>query len=764
MSGEIPNEFEFIGKRMPRIDALDKATGRTRFVADLKVQGALYGKVLRSPYPHARVLNVDTTRAERLPGVRAVVTHKDTPGVLYGAYNSGVKDELILAKDRVRYVGDEVAAVAAIDPDIALEATSLIRVDYGPLAGCYRPEEAMAKDSIAIHPVKNNIASHRVSVRGDPAAGFRMADLVLENRFETDLQIHAYLEPVACIADYDSQGRFHLWAPLQNPSWSRIIFAEAMNLPIDRFHCIQTPIGGAFGGKLEQKLYLIGFLLARKARKPVRLENTREEEFQTSMPRVPMVIYLRMGMREDGLITAKEHRIIANSGAYAKYAPAVLNLGTYRIDGLYRIQNVRNENVLVYTNEPPTSAFRGFGNPQATFAVESMIDMLIRELDLDPLETRLKNAASTGDVTAHGFRLISCGFRESLAQVGRMMNYEKVRKEGGPNEGVGLAGTSHVCGNRGFFPLFDGSTAILRIDEGGNVRVIPGESDVGQGLRTTFAMIAAEELGVSTERIMVDEADTDISAFGLGTWGDRATFIGGNAIRLAAKAAKKEILEAAANMLEANVEDLKIRLDRVFIKGSPEKSLEFEAVAAHAVYGRGGAPVMVRGTYIPESERADDTFYGNISGTYAFGAQGCKLRVDRRTGEVEILEFYAAHDVGRAINPMACEGQIEGSVAQGLGYGLLEKVVFRDGIMLNPNYLNYRVPTALDVPKMSTALIEPIDPAGPFGAKGVAEPAMTPTAACIANAIHDAVGVRIRELPISPEKILNALKERKKTR
>jgi len=760
MNGQETKPFEVIGKSHPRVDGRDKATGRTRYAADLKIPGCLHGKVLRSPHPHARILQIDTSAAERLAGVRAVITHGDTPGVLYGSYNSGIKDELILAKERVRYVGDEIAAVAAIDPGIAREAVSLIRVDYEPLSGYYDVEEAMAEGAERIHSVERNIASHRTTVRGDPEAGFGKADLVLEDRFRTNLQIHAYLEPVACIADFDSRGRFHLWAPSQNPSWCRIIFSEALNVPMGRLRTVQTPIGGAFGGKLEQKLYLIGFLLARKAGRPVRLENSREEEFQTSMPRVPMTIDLKMGMRKDGMITAKTHRIIAENGAYSKYAPAVVNLGTYRVDGLYRIKNIRNETLLVYTNKPPTSAFRGFGNPQITFAVESMLDMLIHELGLDPLEIRLKNAARPGDTTAHGFKFLSCGLRESFEELDEQIDYQNLRHHKKEDEGVGLSGTSHVCGNRGFFPLFDGSTAFVRVDEGGNVRVIVGETDVGQGLLTTFAMIVSEELGVSIDRIQVDECDSDLSAFGLGTWGDRATFIGGNAVKKAAGEARKEIIEVAAEMIEANPGDLVISKDTIYVKGAEHAGISFEEVAAHAVYTRGGSPIMAKGIFVPESEKADDSFYGNISGAYAFGAQSCRVRVDRRTGEVEILEFFAAHDVGRAINPMACEGQIEGSVAQGIGYGLKEKVVYKDGIMLNPGFLNYGIPTALDMPPVRTSLVEPVDPDGPFGAKGVAEPSMTPTAACIANAIFDAVGVRIKELPITPERIWKALKEK----
>ena len=388
--------------------------------------------------------------------------------------------------------------------------------------------------------------------------------------------------------------------------------------------------------------------------------------------------------------------------------------------------------------------------------------MLIHELGLDPLEVRLKNAACPGDTTAHGFKLISCGLRESFELLEKQTEYQELRRNKKENEGVGLSGTSHVCGNRGFFPLFDGSTAFVRIDESGNVRVIVGETDVGQGLLTTFAMIVAEELGLSIDRIQVDACDTDLSAFGLGTWGDRATFIGGNAVKTAAGEAKKEILKVAAEMLEANVDDLVISNDSVHVKGAKHTGIPFDEVAAHAVYTRGGSPIMAKGTFVPESEGADHTFYGNISGTYAFGAQSCRVRVDRHTGEVEVLEFFAAHDVGRAINPMACEGQVEGSVAQGIGYGLKEQVMYKDGVMLNPGFLNYGVPTALDVPPIRTSLVEPIDPAGPYGAKGVAEPAMTPTAACIANAIYDAVGVRIKALPITTEKLWKALKDREK--
>lgn len=754
--------FSIVGKRSPRIDGKDKVTGRTKYLNDLKFPGMLYGKVLRSPYAHARIHRIDTSRAEKILGVRAVVTVEDTPKIPFGSYRSGIKDELIFALDKVRFVGDEVAAVAAIDEEIAQEALSLIEVEYEELPAVFSIEEAMRSESPRVHEgVERNIASHTVTVRGDPEQGFREADLVLEDRFETPLQIHGYLEPVGCIASWDSSERLTIWAPSQNPSWSRLIFSEALSLPLGRLRVVQTPIGGAFGGKLEQNLYLVAAILAKKAGRPVKMVNTRDEEFQTSMPRVPMTIHLKMGVKRDGTLTAKEHRIFADNGAYTKYASAVVNLGTYRVDGLYRLRNIRNENFLVYTNKPPTSAFRGFGNPQITFAMESMLDQLAEGIGMDPLDLRLRNAAEPGDITAHGFHYISCGLRDCFREVADVIKWKEKRNPKGFRRGLGISATTHVCGNRSFFPLFDGATAYVRIDEGGRVRVITGEVEVGQGLLTAYATIAAEELGVALQEVAVEAPDTDFAPFGLGTWGDRGTFIGGGAIRLAASDARKQILEVAAEMLEAHSSDLDCRDGKIFVKGTPEKTLLFSEVAARAVYTHGGSPVLGKGTFIPNSELADATRYGNVSGAYAFGAQAAEVEVDEETGEIRLLRIVAAHDVGRALNRATTEGQIEGATVQGIGYALLEEVEFERGVMLNPGFLNYRMPTALDVPPITSLLVETIDPAGPFGAKGVAEPAMTPTAPAIANAIHDAVGVRIKSLPIPPEKVLEGLKKRK---
>ncbi len=756
------DHFSTVGKRTPRVDGPDKVRGRTKYLDDLKFPGMLYGKVLRSPYPHARILKIDTSRAEKLLGVRAVATVEDTPKNKFGSYRSGVKDELILALDKVRYVGDEVAAVAAIDKEIAQEALSLIQVEYEELPTVFSIDEAMRADSPQIHEeADGNIASHTITVRGDPEKGFKEADFIFEDRFETHLQIHGYLEPVGCIASWDSAGKLTVWAPSQNPSWSRFIFSEALNVPMGRLRVVQTFIGGAFGGKLEQKQYLVAAILAKKARKPVKMVNARDEEFQTSMPRVPMVIHLRMGIKKDGALAAKEHRIFADNGAYTKYASAVVNLGTYRVDGLYRLKNIRNENYLIYTNKVPTSAFRGFGNPQITFAMESMLDHLAEGIGMDPLELRLRNAAEPGDITAHGFKYTSCGLKDCLKQVAEGIEWKSKRNRRGTRRGVGVSATSHVCGNRSFFPLFDGATAYVRIDEGGKVKVITGEVEVGQGLLTAYASIAAEELGVSIGEVTVEAPDTDIAPFGLGTWGDRGTFIGGGAVKLAATDARMQLFDKAAEMLEADASDLECEEGKIFVKGSPQKNLPFLEVAADAVYTKGGAPILGKGTFVPDSEIADQTRYGNISGAYAFGAQAAEVEVDEKTGEVRLVRIVAAHDVGRALNRATTEAQIEGATAQGIGYALFEEVNFEEGVMLNPGFLNYRIPTALDVPPITSLLVETIDPAGPFGAKGVAEPAMTPTAPAIANAIYDAVGVRVKSLPITPKKVLEGLEKKK---
>lgn len=750
-------EFSTIGKRIPMIDAEEKATGSIKYITDLKLPGMLWGKVLRSPHPHARIAHIDVSRSKKLLGVRAAITAEDTPKKKFGVI---VKDELPLATDKVRYVGDEVAAVAAIDPDIAEEALNLIRVDYEPLEAVFDPEEAMRPGAPKIHEVQDNVAIKVSYDRGDFEGGLREAYRVFEDRFVTNLQHQAYMEPVASLADFQLGGKLALWLPIQNPAGSRLAISEALDMPIADIRVISAYSGGSFGAKLDRRDYIICALLSKAAGRPVKMVNTRAEDFATTLPRVPLIIYLKTGVKRAGLITAKEVRIVADNGAYTNYAPPIMLAGSQRSDSLYRVKNLRTNAVLVYTNKIASGCFRGFGNPQMMFAVESQMGWIADELGIDPAELRLKNSAQPGDVTAHGWKIKSCALSDCIKKSIDAAGWADKRRSRTPNRGIGMACTMHVSGNRSFFPHFDGSTAHVRINDAGHITVVSGEVDLGQGAKTIFAQIAAEELGVSPHDVEVLSVDTDAAPFGLGTWASRVTFIGGNAVKAAAEDARKKLFEVAARLLEASPEDLSAAEGKIFVRGAPHKAIPFLEAARSAVFTGGGAPILGIGTFIPpETVVADPvTKYGNYAAAFPFAAHVAEVEVDPEVGHVRVLKYTAAHDLGRTLNPMAAEGQVEGGVAQGLGYALTEQLCLEKGKVQNDSLMDYRVPLALDMPSIKTIFVESIDPIGPYGAKGLAEPAVNPCAGAIANAIYDALRVKIKELPITPERLFMALK------
>lgn len=747
-----------VGKRLPALDARDKATGRAEFVSDIRLPGMLWAKVLRSPVAHARIRNIDVSRALKLGGVKMVLTGKDCPPHKYGVV---IRDETILAVDKVRYAGDEIAIVLATDPDIAEEALELIAVDYEELPVLLDPREAMEEGAPLIHEGKSNVAVRLHIERGEVDRAFAESDVVLEDTYNTSMVYQAYLEPMAAVAAVDASGRLTLWAGLQNPSAARLTFADALGIPADKLRIIQPHFGGGFGAKLEHKVPLLCAFAALKSGRPVRLVNDREEDFQAGHPRVPMTIRLKLGAKKDGTLTAKQVEIIADNGAYTVYAPGILSTALYRIDLLYRIANVRADGVLVYTNKAPTSAFRGFGNAQMHFAFECHLDALAKELGLDPKELRLKNAAYPGYVNPHGWKVGSCGLKECIEKATAAIGWEEKKANKQPRRGVGMACCMHVSGNRSFKKEFDGSAALVRVDDGGNVFVYSGEADLGQGARTVFAQIAAEELGVPYEKVKVAIVDTDIAPFAWGTFASRATYLGGNAVRAAAADAKRQILEFAAELLNVPVGLLNIQNGRI-VGPSEKKSLDLAEVTREYMYRHAGANIIGRGSFVPEGvEYPDETKYGNISGAYPFAAQAAEVEVDTETGQVKVLRLAAAHDLGKAINPMLAEGQIEGGVAMGLGWALTENLTYGpDGRVANPQFLDYQIPTAMDVPPLEVILVEPEEKSGPYGAKSLGEPALIPTSPAIANAVYDAIGVRIKELPITPEKILAALKEK----
>ncbi len=752
-------QLEVVGKSFPQIDALDKASGKTRFVSDLSLPRMLHGRVLRSPYPHARILHIDTSRAARLAGVKAVITYADTPQIKFGPRT---EDWTILASDRVRFCGDEVAAVAAVDEDLAEEALDLIRVEYEELPFVADPRAAMAPDAPLVHEDKpGNIAAEFKIAAGDVERALADSHVVYEDRYYTNQVYQAYLEPMGALAEVDPDGRYIFRVGTQIPNMMRMTYAKALGVTPDRIRVLVPDYGGAFGAKMETNLHLIAGLLAKQTGRPVRLFNDRREDFLAGNPRVPMYVDIRLGADRDGILTGKDVTVVGAAGARVVYSQVIVATACYRVDSLYRFKHVRARGYTVYTHTVPTSCYRGFGNSQMTFVLESALDMLADRLGLDPVELRLRNGIGPNEVSVHGWKINSCGLGECIQRATTAAQWKKKRSRKQPFRGIGVSCCNHVAGNRAFAREFDGGAGIVRVGRDGRITVYHGESDMGQGQKTTFAQIAAERLGVPLQSVHVAQVDTDISPFGMGSFATRGTLMGGNGVLAAAEEAFRQLAAVAAELLEANPGDILCREGKFFVGGSPQRSLPFGQVAAEATFRRRGAPILATGFYDPPTVLPDpETKYGNISPAYPFACQVAEVEVDPETGQVTLTNFVAAHDVGRAINPLATEGQIQGGVAQGMGWALMENMALADGRITNPDFLDYLVPTALDVPDIQPILVEPGEPNGPYGAKGIGEPALNPVMSAITNAIYDATGIRIRELPVSPERILEELKKR----
>ncbi len=754
-------KFSVVGQRVSRVEGYDKVTGEARYVADVRLPNMLSGKILRSPYPHAKILRIDTSKAEKLRGVRAVVTAEDTIKQGWGAF---IPDQYPLSFGKVRYVGEEVAAVAAIDPEIAEEALNLIEIDWEELPAVFDAEEAMKEGAPLIHEGKERNIAYKIDVqRGDIERAFADSDVVVEDTLESIPQWHGAIETIGSVADYAANGKYTIYMNTQTLFMARYRVAAALGVRETDVRVIQTAVGGGFGGKsCDDNNAIVAALLSRKARKPVKVINAREEEFLAgSRPRVNMKIWAKIGFKNDGRIRAKQLRIIADNGAYSGKAPAITTVAALRHDTCYKYSDVKTEAYLVYTNKIPTGAFRGFGNPSAEWAVEQVIDQGAHQLGIDPLELARLNAADPGYVSPHGNRVHSCELKQCIDLAEKMMDWKKKRAERKPNRGLGVACTVHVSGKR-HFGDYDGGSATIKINEDGKALILCGEGEVGQGAATALCQIAAEELGLPLEDVEISVADTDLTTFCLGAFGSRVTYVGGNAVKDAAMNVKRQLLEAAGELLEANPEDLVAADGRIFVKGAEAKSVTVGDVARARLFRRGGAPIVASGSFDADSVLQDATRYGNESGAYNFGCQAAEVEVDTDTGQVKVLKYVAASDCGTVINPIAAEGQVEGSVAQGLGYALIEGLKMEEGRPINPNFSDYRLPSMRDMPDLDHAFADSYEPTGPFGAKGLGELGMDPTAAVISNAIFDAVGVRINTLPITPEKVLKALKEKEK--
>ncbi len=754
-------ELSVIGKSLPLVDAKEKVTGTADYAADLKFPHLHRAAILRSPHAHARILNIDTSRALRLPGVKAVLTGEDTPKILWGQV---VQEHYLLAVGKVKFIGEEVVAVVATDADSAQEALELIQVDYEPLPAVFEPEDAMKPDAPQVHDGRSNIARDIRITRGDIEAGFEAAHVIHEDTYQTPYQYQAYMEPTGTVATCDSSGKVTVWSSTQTIYFTKEAVALALGLPHSKVRVIQPFVGGGFGGKLaEDPNAPIAAFLAWKTGRTVLLQNTRLEDFAAGRPRTRQKITLKMGLSRDGKIVAKDSLIIVENGAYCGIAGAITQTTATRMDSLYRQTNVQNRAYLVYTHKIPTGAFRGFGNPQMAFAQESHMDAMSHLLGMDPREVRLRNAIQQGDTSVHGWKMGSCGLSECIEKATAFAGWDdrpKAPESGTRLKGVGLGCAIHVSANRAFAD-WDGSNAFLKLNEDGSATLISGEGDIGQGCTTTLTMIAAEELGIPPSDVSISSADTDLTPYCYGAWASRLTVTAGNAVKKAAADAKKQLLEAAGEMLETSPEDLVLQSGTVFVEGSPDKRATMGEVCRYKQFAHGGGGIIGRGNYETPTEMVDrKTMYGNISPAYSFVAQVAEVIVDTETGNVEVTRFITADDLGKVLNPLAVEGQLYGEVIQGLGYAVFENLVSEGGQIVNGSFADYAIPRATGLPKMENIAVETIDPNGPFGAKGASECSLVPTGAVIANAVFNATGVRLTSLPLTPEKILRALREK----
>ncbi len=747
--------FLVVGRDVPRTDAVPKVTGTAEYVADIHQPGMLHAAVLRSPHPHARIVAIDVSAAVATPGVKAVMLGEDTPALKWGAFRP---DLYPLAIKKVRYVGDEVAAVAATDPAIARSAVDKIVVQYEVLPAVLSLDAALAPGAPLVHDdAAGNVAHHFNFERGDVDAAFRASDITVEGTWETSRQWHTALETIGCVASW-SGGRVTMWCNTQTPFLARGRYATALGIPESQVRVIQTEVGGGFGGKSgDDNASVICALLAQRTGRPVKLIHSREEEFLASHPRMPMRYFVRLGFTRDGTVRAKEIKMLADNGAYTGKSQAILGAASVRHDALYKYPCARGDSTLVYTNLVPTGAFRGFGNPSADWAVEQAWDLAAEKLGMDVVDLLRMNAVEPGDVSPHNHKITSCELKQCIDKASTLINWKEKHRAPTANRGLGMGCSVHVNGRRSFGD-WDGSSAIVRINEDGRATIITGEGEIGQGALTVLRQIAAEQLGLAYESVDITRPDTDLHPHSLGALASRVTYVAGNAVRVAAEGASKQLMEAAAEQFQRPAEELTIIDGQIGPRGGSET--EFKAVGAVVranIYKRGGQPIIGVGTWDNPSDFPDHSRYGNESGAYNFAAQAVEVEVDRETGVVTLLEVAAAVDCGTVIHPAAAEGQVQGAVVQGIGYAMVEYFDWHNGAPTDPNFIDYPIPSAGMMPKMHVAFADSYEPSGPFGAKGLGEIGLDAIPAAIANAIFRAVGVRITELPITAEKVHRAL-------
>ena len=754
----------------PRLDAADKATGRARYADDIRLPGMLHAAIHTSQQAHARIVACRTDAALALPGVHAIVTGADIAGTRWGGI---VKDETMLARDKVRYVGEPIAAVAAIDAATAIRAAAAIEVDYEPLRCVLSPDAALARDAPLVHEgfaayVKTvdggghgNIVFETDVAEGDVDHAFAQCDAIVEGTFETQAQHHVYLETNGCVADVDASGRITLYASCQSVHHAQQRVAEELGEPMARIRVIATRVGGAFGGKHASNLHSIAAWLARAARRPVKLVLSRMQDFEVQRSRHPARIWIKTGARSDGTILARDVRVTLDGGAYADESPAVLAFALLMSRGPYRIPNVRAHGAVVYTNKLRAGSFRGFGNPQATFAGESQIDDLAASLGIDPCELRLRNAMRAGDTAFGGQPVASCIVGDALMRVRDAQRAASpLSPREGTQRGIGFAVMSHISG-------LMGTSATVQLRTDGSIALATGCVDIGQGADTVMVQMCAELLGVPIERVSYAQQDSDVSPYNWKTAGSRSTYMTGRAVSVATIEMRQRMIDQAAQMMECAAADLElVPGGAVGLVGIP-KRVSFKDIALHSLF-RSGGPIAATHGFVfdgpgfdPKRASIHRLAFANL-GVYTFGAHCVEVDVDTATGAVAVRRAWCAHDVGHAINPVSCEGQIQGGFVQGMGYALTEALHWNDdGWLTTTTLADYKIPGALDVPPDIHAIVlEDPEPSHPLGAKGIGEPSLVGAAPAIANAIRAATGVRLTTLPMTPELVLDALETR----
>ena len=747
--------FSVIGKGVAKKDGAEKVIGRTRFLHDLALPRMAHGAILRARVPHARIVRIDAERARALPGVLAVLTAADVEQHPFGF----AKDQLALKGDKVRCIRDEVAAVAAETREIAQAAVELIEVEYQELPAVFDPLAALEPGAPLVHDeMATNVSALRYQfTHGDVDAAFAEAAVVVEDEYRLNFVTPACLGTMVAIADWDAQDALTMWSTTQVPFLYQRDLAQALGITGDRIRVMQPPVGGNFGRGLDlYPIDVIAALLARRVRRPVKLEFDRIEEFLACPTREPCRIRLRTAADASGRLLARDAHVVVDNGAYTSWGSTTPYVMLATVAGLYRCPAVRFDTTIAYTNNPYSGSMRGYGNLESTFAVESQMDEIAARLGIDQVEVRRRNVTKPGDVNPQGFVITSCAMVECLEAVAEDIARDVPAAAPGCRRGVGFAGMFHVGGGARIYRS-DGCGAIVKVDDFGKVSVITGATEIGQGSETVLAMIVAETLGVPVERVEVVNSDTAVKPWDVGAHASRTTFIAGNAARLAAEKVRADLLALAATQLEAPAAALAVRDGWVFVRDEPGRRRAYDQIVRAGHLREQGRPLVAEAFYDPPTAMLDKDLHGNVSATYGFAAQAALVDVDVATGHVRVVKLASAHDVGRALNPLAAEGQIHGGIHMGLGYALSEHLVVDHGQVLTQSFMDYAILKAADMPRLAVRFIETVDAEGPFGAKGLGESGVIPVSAAVANAVTDAIGVRFTELPITAQAVFDAL-------